>query len=131
MHHPASQGRDYCFPRRHRLCGQRAFAAVYANRLRYNAGPLMLCARTNGLVYTRLGLSVSSRVGAAVRRNRIKRRLREAFRLSRHELPVGYDVVAVVRPHEPASLRQYQAWLAEGATAVDAEHRRRNASCRP
>jgi ribonuclease P protein component len=127
----APQRPDFRFPRERRLRGQRAFAAVYANRLRYNVGPLTICARANEQALTRLGLSVSARVGTAVRRNRIKRRLREAFRLAQHQLPGGYDVVVVVRPHEPASLARYREWLAVGLDALNAEHGRRVASHRP
>lgn len=57
----------------------------------------------NGLPYARLGLSVSRRkVGTAVARNRVKRRLREAFRLSKAELPAGVDLVIVPRGPELA-----------------------------
>ena len=45
----------------------------------------------------RLGLSVSRKVGGAVQRNRIRRLYREAFRLSRSELPVGLDLVLIPR----------------------------------
>ena len=54
----------------------------------------------NQLPYTRLGLSVSRRVGPAVVRNRWKRLIREAFRLSRQRLPDGLDLV--VRPRRGA-----------------------------
>jgi ribonuclease P protein component len=45
----------------------------------------------------RLGLSVGRRLGSAVRRNRYKRTLREAFRRLQHELPAGYDYVVIPR----------------------------------
>jgi ribonuclease P protein component len=52
----------------------------------------------NGLEYARLGLSVSKkRVRKAHDRNRVKRALREAFRLSKAEFPVGIDLVIVPR----------------------------------
>ena len=45
----------------------------------------------------RLGITVSKRVGNAVIRNRIKRRIREWFRHARERLPAGSDVVVIAR----------------------------------
>ena len=47
---------------------------------------------------TRLGISVSRKVGGAVARNRAKRLLREALRLEGRQLPEGLDLVVVARP---------------------------------
>ncbi|MCC7145455.1 MAG: ribonuclease P protein component [Phycisphaeraceae bacterium] len=104
------------FPASRRLSGRRAFAAVYDLRLRKTLGPLTVYARANQLPHSRLGLSVSSRVGKAVTRNRIKRLLREAFRLNQHQLPTGYDWVIVVRPHEPLKLDAYADLLGKTTT---------------
>ncbi len=52
----------------------------------------------NGLDYPRLGISASKRkIRKACDRNRVKRLLREAFRLSKSELPPGIDLIIVPR----------------------------------
>ncbi len=45
-----------------------------------------------------MGLSVSKKVGGAVRRNGVRRRLREIFRSARNTLPGGVDIVVSARP---------------------------------
>lgn len=72
----------------------------------------------NGLAYNRLGLAVSRRVGSAVRRNRFKRLMREAFRLSKPELPTGYDLVLIPSPTAEPSLGQLRESLTRLAHAM-------------
>lgn len=111
MNQPTDSISRYTIGHDKRLHGRRAFAAVYAGKSRRSAGPLAVHALPNALGHVRLGLSVSRRVGTAVQRNRIKRLLREAFRLTQHHWPSGYDLVIVVQPHVAASLDEYQHWL--------------------
>lgn len=85
----------------------------------------MVYGRPNGLAYPRIGLSTSRKVGTAARRNRIRRLIRESFRLLQHELPSGYDLLIVVRPHEPLKLEEYQKLLMETAKKLDAVWQRR------
>lgn len=51
----------------------------------------------NGLNRARVGLTVTKKLGGAVKRNRIRRRLREAARLESHRLNPGYDYVLIAR----------------------------------
>ncbi len=53
--------------------------------------------RKNGLSYNRLGITVGTKVGHAVVRNKVRRRIREAYRLSEHSYLRGYDIVVVAR----------------------------------
>jgi ribonuclease P protein component len=117
------------FRRSHRLAHARDFQAAYGSRASRASGPLAVYARPNGLPHPRLGLSVGRRVGNAVVRNRCKRLLREAFRLSQHRLPSldggGYDYVVNVRPHEELPLDEYQRILLELAGKLHTEWQRR------
>ena len=56
-----------------------------------------LVARPNGLPHSRMGVGISKRHGNAVQRNRIKRLCREAMRLSRPDLPAGWDFMLLPR----------------------------------
>ncbi|MEM8739461.1 MAG: ribonuclease P protein component [Planctomycetota bacterium] len=108
----------YRFTHAHRLHGRRAFSAVFDAKVRKNAGPLLLFTRPNARPHHRLGLSVGRRVGKAVVRSRLKRLLREAFRLTQPGWPGGYDLVVVVRPHAPLPLPEYQRLLTQALLAA-------------
>jgi len=58
---------------------------------------MVVYCRKNKSDKTRLGITVSTKIGKAVKRNFIRRRFREIFRLSRHNIADGYDVVIVAR----------------------------------
>ncbi len=59
---------------------------------------LVLYVGRNQLPVSRFGFSVSKRIGKAVARNRVRRRIREAVRLRLPSIPSGWDVVFVARP---------------------------------
>lgn len=123
------------FRPRHRITHARQFQAVYKAKVQRAGGPLVVFSRPNDVPHARLGLSVGARVGGAVRRNRIKRLLREAFRHGQHEFPTrpgdsgtacGFDYVINVRPHEPLAVEEYGRLLRELAAqlALDWDRRR-------
>jgi ribonuclease P protein component len=87
------------------------FARVYALRCVARGAHLTVFAAPNQSDSLRLGLSVSKKHGNAVLRNRLKRLLREAFRLSRHELPAGLDLVLVPVDARDTKLEEFQAAL--------------------
>lgn len=60
-------------------------------------GYLVLYARKNRTEQNRVGVTVSKKLGKAVVRNRIRRRLREVYRLHEEQFAPGWDIVVVAR----------------------------------
>ena len=64
---------------------------------------LVVYVAPNELDHTRVGISVSRRVGNAVVRNRVRRRIREVLRARLERLPSGLDMVVIARPPSAAA----------------------------
>jgi ribonuclease P protein component len=114
--------RHYTFPKRKRVRSRIEFSAVFEAKVREARGPLVVYAIPTAQPTPRLGLSVPKHVGSAPRRNRIKRLLRESFRLMQNDFPRSYDVVIVVRPHEPMILAEYQRLLSSLVMKLHQRH---------
>jgi ribonuclease P protein component len=85
-------------PARLRLRHKRDFDATYARGWRMGNGFFAVTATHNDAGAARLGLAVALRVsGNAVMRNRLRRIIRESFRLHQHSIP-PVDVVVSARP---------------------------------
>ncbi len=73
------------------------FRRIYARGRSAVSPCVVVYCRKNRLGCNRLGLTVSKKIGKAVVRNRIRRRLREIFRLNNGKLCQGYDLILVAR----------------------------------
>ena len=138
----------FTFRREQRLAGRGAFRRVMDARARAEVGPLSVHSAVGETLQTRIGISIGRRCGNAVKRNRIKRMIREAYRLSQHDfaakwsvethqpLPTSsgatdsasgsahhgttYDIVVIVRPHEVLALDAYRAHLSHAFATLHA-----------
>jgi ribonuclease P protein component len=98
-----SDAKRFSFPKELRLRTGAEFDAVFKAKVKVGDGVLVIHARPNALGHARLGMAVSRKVGNAVRRNRWKRCLREAFRLAQHDLP-ALDLVCLPRLRDVPTL---------------------------
>ena len=87
------------------LSGKAQFEAVYDKGVSRAAKEIVIKALPNGLGLTRYGITISRRIGKAVVRNKIKRRLREILR--KIDLPLGWDIVIIAR--NPSANADYTA----------------------
>ncbi len=80
-----------------RLRRNEDFQRVRREGRSYSSPWLVLVVAPNGLDRSRFGFAVGKRIGKAVARNRVKRRLREAVRLRQSQVAEGWDVLLIVR----------------------------------
>jgi len=96
-----------------RLRSKLQFDALYASGKRVDDRFFGLRVRPNGLGFPRIGLAVAVKTaGNAVKRNRLRRLIRETFRLAQHELPAVDIVVAAKFPAAEAPAATLRASLA-------------------
>jgi len=79
------------------LRNSREFQAVYKRGRSVVTKYIVMYYKKNDLNENRIGISVSKKVGNAVIRNRVKRLIKEAFRLKADSIGQGYDIVFVAR----------------------------------
>jgi ribonuclease P protein component len=77
------------------------FRRLYAKGKSAAAPSLVVYFRRTGRAYNQVGITVSTKIGNAVCRNRVRRRLREIYRLNERRLPKGLDMVIVARRKSP------------------------------
>jgi ribonuclease P protein component len=96
--------------RRYRVRENERFQAIRRNGRSYANSHMVLCVLPNDLPHSRFGFSVSRRIGKAVVRNKVKRRLREAVRLRMGQVQPGWDLVFIARnPIRDANFHEIDA----------------------
>lgn len=117
---PSAPRQRHRLPAAARLRSQRQFRRVYRRGARSSGRWLTVVGfRQRFGQGARLGVSVSKEHGAAVRRNKIKRLLREAFRLERNGFPTELDVILIPRPQpEKIPLAELREELVDLVTKV-------------
>ena len=82
------------------------FRRIYASGKSAASGNVVLYCKRNPRGYSKLGITVSTKVGKAVVRNRVRRRLREIYRLHETKIMRGFDLVIVARVKSPYATYQ-------------------------
>jgi ribonuclease P protein component len=83
------------------------YARIFGEGVRYRTPHFHIRMLKNPQGVTRLGIAIGKKAGNACARNRVKRRLREYFRLNRDKMPPGTDIVFIAS-NGAATLETYQ-----------------------
>jgi ribonuclease P protein component len=88
---------SFSFPKNEKILNRADFVKLNRSGKRLYTKHFTLIIKQNGQGVTRLGVTVSKKTGNAVQRNRVKRLIREFFRLNKKQFPQGYDIVIVAK----------------------------------
>lgn len=112
----------HTFSREERLKSRSDFTRCIKQGGRAAGRSVVVCVMPNGLGITRLGAGSTRRLGNAVARNAQKRLVREAFRLTKHDLPSGLDMVVLPKvPWPGPTLEELKADLADATLRAAAK----------
>ena len=90
------------FSRDARIRKKKDYLTVYQQGVRKDTRHFIVIARPNGSGFSRLGVTDSKKAGGAVTRNRVKRLLREFFRLHQTQFKPAQDIVIIAKRNMPA-----------------------------
>ncbi len=80
-----------------KLKSNRDFRKTYDKGKSFANKYLVIFFIKNGLESNRIGVAVTKKLGRSVVRNKVRRRIREAYRLNNHKVRQGYDIVFLSR----------------------------------
>jgi ribonuclease P protein component len=89
--------RKYTFRKRERLRLRRDISLVFRYGKAIQSEEFVVLYKKNGLDYSRLAIIVKRKFGKANRRNKLRRWIRECFRLNKDSIPKGYDFIVIAR----------------------------------
>ena len=92
---PSSDGNR--FGKRWRIRRRKDYLVVQSRGCRIHCAYFLMLLLPNGRSHTRVGITVSKKVGKAVVRNRVRRYVREVFRQNKAWFPPGHDVVVIAK----------------------------------
>ncbi len=103
--------KKHSFGKRDRIRKRKDFLRIYQKGIRTSSKNFITILSSNQTGTRRLGITVTKSVGNSVKRNRVKRLLREFFRLNKDKLPDSQDMVIIVKKDIP--FLKYQDVCAE------------------
>lgn len=100
----------HSFPRWERLRLKRDFDRVFREGVSLQNELFTVVYARNGLDFNRIAIVVRKKLGKAHDRNRIKRWVRESYRIMKHEIAKGYDIVVIPRKALSEILNTVDYW---------------------
>lgn len=92
-----STSTDFSFTKEERLLKRVEFLNVTDDGKKLLTRGFIVFLKPNNLTFSRIGITASRKVGGAVKRNRVKRIVREFFRLSKSSISKGLDIVVIAK----------------------------------
>ena len=89
--------KPFSFPKKERLLNRGDFVNLNRSGKRHHTRHFVVVFQENEFGITRLGITVSKKIANAPKRNKVKRLIREYFRLNKATVPKGYDIVIAAK----------------------------------
>lgn len=98
------------FRKRERLRLRRDISLLFKSGSAVQNEDFVILYRKNGLDYSRIAISVRKKFGKANRRNKLRRWVRECFRLNKDSIPAGYDFLIIARKSLSEKFEKSNYW---------------------